>query len=153
MGCAAGGPGKRAGCKASTAPRSDPTILRLADDEPYRREAKAQANLQEGRHDLGRAIFHGHKGEITRSYLDGMENQLSALGLILNCVVLWNSVYSDRALTALREQDYPVREEDAARLSAFIRSHIGLDGYYAFHLPDLDGTHRPVRDPDAENDE
>ena len=30
-------------------------ILRLADDEPYRREAKAQANLQEGRHDLGRA--------------------------------------------------------------------------------------------------
>lgn len=33
-------------------------ILRLADDEPYRREAKAQANLQEGRHDLGRTVFH-----------------------------------------------------------------------------------------------
>ncbi|WP_442941761.1 Tn3 family transposase [Nocardia sp. NBC_00416] len=83
-------------------------ILRLADDEPYRREAKAQSNLQEGRHDLGRAIFHGRKGEITRGYLDGMENQLSALGLILNIVVLWNSVYSDRALAALREQDYPL---------------------------------------------
>ncbi|WP_212762268.1 AAA family ATPase, partial [Nocardia uniformis] len=33
----------------------------------------------------------------------------------------------------------PVREEDAARLSAFIRAHIGLDGHYAFHLPDLGG--------------
>ncbi|MGY2009503.1 Tn3 family transposase [Nocardia gipuzkoensis] len=34
-------------------------ILRLADDEPYRREGKAQSNLTEGRHDLGRRIFHG----------------------------------------------------------------------------------------------
>ncbi len=57
-------------------------ILRLADDEPYRREAKAQANLQEGRHDLGRSIFHGRKGELVRAYLDGMEDQLSALGLV-----------------------------------------------------------------------
>jgi TnpA family transposase len=124
-------------------------ILRLADDEPYRREAKAQANLQEGRHDLGRTIFHGHKGEMTRAYLDGMEDQLSALGLILNCVVLWNSIYLDRALEQLRAQDYPVRDEDAARLSAFMRRHIRLDGHYAFHLPDFGGRHRPLRDPDA----
>ncbi|MEU1994037.1 Tn3 family transposase [Nocardia gamkensis] len=46
----------------------------------------AQANLREGRHDLSRTIFHGKKGEITRAYLGGMEDQLSALGLILNCV-------------------------------------------------------------------
>ncbi len=98
-------------------------ILRLADDEPYRREAKAQANLQEGRHDLGRTNFHGRKGEITRAYLDGMEDQLSALGLILNCVVLWNSVYLDRALDELRAQDYPGRDEDATRLSVFARKH------------------------------
>ncbi len=128
-------------------------ILRLADDEPYRREAKAQSNLQEGRHDLGRAIFHGRKGEITRGYLDGMENQLDALGLILNIVVLWNSVYSDRALDALREQDYPVREEDAARLSAFGRKHIRLEGHYSFALPDLGGIHRPLRDPDAADED
>ncbi|MFE3261067.1 hypothetical protein [Nocardia sp. NPDC059229] len=35
----------------------------------------------------------------------------------------------------------------------FIRSHIGIDGHYAFHLPDLGGTHRPLRDPDARDDE
>lgn len=102
--------------------------LRLADDEPYRREAKAQAHLQEGRHDLGRTIFHGKKGEITRTYLNGMEDQLSALGLILNCVVLWNSVYLDRALAELRAQDYPVRDADAARLSAFVRKHLRPEG-------------------------
>lgn len=89
------------------------------------------------------------RGEVTRGYRDGMENLLDALGLILNIVVLWNSVYSDRALTALREQGYPVRGEDAARLSAFIRKHIRLEGHYSFNLPDLGGTHRPLRDPDA----
>ena len=128
-------------------------ILRLADDEPYRREAKAQANLQEGRHDLGRNIFHGRKGEVTRAYLDGMEDQLDALGLILNITVLWNTVYLDRALKELRAQDYPVREQDAARLSAFVRRHIRLDGHYSFHLPDLGGAHRPLRDPDAPDDD
>ncbi|ORI20697.1 Tn3 family transposase [Rhodococcus sp. 1168] len=128
-------------------------ILRLADDEPYRREAKAQANLIEGRHDLGRTIFHGHKGEITRAYLDGMEDQLSALGLILNCVVLWNTVYLDRALDELRAQDYPVHDEDATRLSAFMRRHIRLAGHYSFQLPELTGGHRPLRDPDAADDD
>ncbi|WP_429423535.1 Tn3 family transposase [Nocardia sp. GAS34] len=108
-----------------------------------------QANLTEGRHDLGRRIYHGKKGEMTRTYYEGMEDQLSALGLVLNCTVLWNTFYTNRALEQLRAQGYPVRDEDAQRLSAFIRTHIGIDGHYAFHLPDLGGDHRPLRDPDA----
>lgn len=128
-------------------------ILRLADDEPYRREAKAQANLQEGRHDLGRTVFHGRKGELHRAYLDGMEDQLDALGLVLNITVLWNSVYLSRALDELRAQGYPVRDEDAARLSPFIRKHVRMEGHYSFHLPDLGGSHRPLRDPDAPDED
>ena len=124
-------------------------ILRLADDEPYRREGKAQANLTEGRHDLGRRIYHGKKGEMTRTYYEGMEDQLSALGLVLNCTVLWNTFYTNRALEQLRAQGYPVLDTDAQRLSAFIRAHIGIDGHYAFHLPDFGDRHRPLRDPDA----
>ena len=128
-------------------------ILRLADDEPYRREGKAQANLVEGRHDLARRVYHGKKGEMVRTHYEGMEDQLSALGLLLNCVVLWNTVYSNRALDQLREKDYPVLDTDAERLSAFIRDHIGIDGHYAFHLPDLGGAHRPLRDPDSSDDD
>lgn len=76
-----------------------------------------------------------------------MVHKLSVLGLVLNCTVLWNTFYTDRALEQLRAQGYPVRDEDAQRLSAFIRTHIGIDGHYAFHLPDLGGGHRPLRDP------
>ncbi|UGT67857.1 transposase [Nocardia gipuzkoensis] len=100
-----------------------------------------------------RRIFHGRKGEMTRTYYNGMEDQLEALGLVLNCVVLWNTVYMDRALSERRAQDYPVLDSDAARLSPFIRSHIGIDGHYGFHLPDLGGRHRPLRDPDCRDGE
>lgn len=88
-----------------------------------------------------------------RQYQAGMEDQLSALGLVLNCVVLWNTVYPDRVLTALREQGYWVSGDDAMRLSPFVRAHIGIDGHYSFHPPDLGGTHRPLRDPDAPEEE
>jgi TnpA family transposase len=54
-------------------------ILRLADDEPYPREGKAQANLTEGCHDLARRIYHGRKGEMVRAYYEGMEVPLTEL--------------------------------------------------------------------------
>ncbi|MFI9533653.1 hypothetical protein ACIG56_10430 [Nocardia fusca] len=40
----------------------------------------------------------------------------------------------------------------AARLSPFVREHIGLVGHYAFHLPDFGGGHRLLRDLDAADD-
>jgi TnpA family transposase len=63
-------------------------ICALAAEEPYRRDIKAMRNLQEGRHALAAKIFHGKKGELYQRYHEGMEDQLGALGLILNCVVL-----------------------------------------------------------------
>jgi len=55
-------------------------ILSYVDEEPYRRQIKGIRNLQEGRHDLARRLFHGGKGELAQSYQDGMEDQLGAPG-------------------------------------------------------------------------
>jgi hypothetical protein len=38
------------------------------------------------RHGLGRHVFHGRKGELYQAYHAGMEDQLGALGLVLNCI-------------------------------------------------------------------
>ncbi|MFC9769586.1 Tn3 family transposase [Rhodococcus jostii] len=87
----------------------------MADDEPYRREGHGQKNLVEGRHHLARPFFHGKKGEINRVYYEGMEDQLSALGLVLNCMVLWTIIYPDRVLDQLRAPRYPVLDADVVR--------------------------------------
>lgn len=92
-------------------------ILRLADEPGYRRQIKTQANLQEGRHSLARKIFHGRAGQLYQRYHDGMEDQIGALGLVLNAVVLFNTRYMDAAVTKLRGDGFEVREEDVARLS------------------------------------
>jgi hypothetical protein len=82
-----------------------------------------------------------------------MEDQLGALGLILNAITLWNTVYLDCALTELRAVGYPVLDADVERLSPYMRRHINFHGHYFFGLPDLGGARRALRDPDALNDD
>ncbi|GLY66522.1 transposase [Amycolatopsis taiwanensis] len=128
-------------------------VLRMADEPDYRRTMKSQGNLQEGRHALGRDIFHGKRGELRQRYYEGMEDQLGALGLVLNAVVLFNTRYLDAVLAQLRAEGYEVRDEDAARLSPFRHRHINLLGKYSFFLPaDLAGGLRPLSDPDTIDD-
>jgi TnpA family transposase len=128
-------------------------ILAYVDDETYRRDIKGIRNLQEGRHSLAAAIFHGKKGELYQRYHKGMEDQLGALGLVLNCVVLWNTFYINAALEQLRAQGYPVLDDDVTRLSPFVRRHLNVHGKYSFALPELPGGLRALRDPDAETDD
>ncbi|MGW1997778.1 Tn3 family transposase [Embleya sp. NPDC001921] len=122
-------------------------ILRLADEPGYRRQIKVQANLQEGRHALARKIFHGKHGQPYQRYQDGMEDQIGALGLVLNALVLFNTRYMDAAVTKLRGDGFDVRDEDVARLSPFVRHHVNMLGRYSFRLPDLPDGLRPLRDP------
>jgi TnpA family transposase/tellurite resistance protein len=130
-------------------------ILNYIDvDESYRRDIKGIRNLQEGRHALARKICHGKKGELYHRYERGLENQLGALGLVLNCVTLWTTVYLDAAVRRLKAQGYPVRDEDMARLSPFVNTHLGVHGTYSFVLPDLaPGAIRDLRDPDATDED
>ncbi|WUC98328.1 transposase [Streptomyces sp. NBC_00523] len=124
-------------------------ILRLAEEPGYRRQIKVQANLQEGRHALARKIFHGRAGQLSQRYQDGMEEQIGALGLVLNALVLFNTRYMDAALAQLRADGFDVRDED----SPFVRHHVNMLGRYSFQLPDLPGGLRPLRDKNAADGE
>ena len=58
------------------------------------------------------------------------------MGLVVNVIVLWNTIYTDAALNQLRVESFDVREEDVARLSPLGFEHINMLGCYAFTLPD-----------------
>ncbi len=104
-----------------------------------------------GRHSLARDIFHGKRGELHQRYREGQEDQLSALGLVVNIVVLWNSLYTDAILAQLRIEGYPAQDEDAVRLSSFGHEHINMLGRYSFSVRDAvaRGELRPFRTPTA----
>jgi TnpA family transposase len=127
--------------------------LNMLDDETKRRGTLSQLNRGEGRHSLGRAVFHGKRGELRQRYREGQEDQLGALGLVVNMIVLWNTIYTEAALEQLRKEGFPIREEDEARLSPLIHDHINLLGRYSFAMPDIvaRGGLRPLRDPTDQN--
>jgi TnpA family transposase len=131
--------------------RIDKTLhtLNMIDDENKRRSTLTQLNRGEGRHSLGRAIFHGKRGELRQRYREGQEDQLGALGLVVNMIVLWNTIYVEAALNQLRLEGHQVWEPDVARLSPLIHDHINMLGRYSFAMPETvaRGELRPLRNP------
>ncbi|GAB3308594.1 Tn3 family transposase [Hymenobacter tenuis] len=124
-------------------------LLAYVHDEAYRRRILVQLNRGEGRHALARAVFHGKKGELRQRYREGMEDQLGALGLVVNALVLWNTRYLQQALVQHQETGGEVLEEDIARLSPLLHEHVNMLGRYDFTLPEslATGQLRPLRDP------
>lgn len=93
-------------------------VLTTLNDETKRRATLIQLNRPKSRHSLAREVFHDKRGELRQKYREGQEDQLGALGLVLNTIVLWNTLYMDAALAQLRAEGHSVREEGVARLSA-----------------------------------
>jgi TnpA family transposase len=124
-------------------------MLTTIDDETKRRGTLLQLNRHEGRHSLARAIFHGKRGELRQRYREGQEDQLGALGLVVNIIVLWNTIYMDAVLKQLRKEGYLVRDENVARMAPMLHKHMNMMGRYSFEVPEsvARGELRPLRDP------
>jgi TnpA family transposase len=105
-------------------------LLRVVDpvDDTYRRQMNRQLTVQESRHKLARDVCHGKRGTIHQAYRDGMEDQLGALGLVLNAIVLWTTRYIDAAVAQLQAEGHEIREEDVARISPYLTEHINRFG-------------------------
>lgn len=124
-------------------------MLDYIDDESYRRRILTQLNRGEGRHSVARVVFHGQRGELRQRYREGQEDQLGALGLVLNVIVLWNTLYMEATLQQLRSEGAEVSSADISRLSPLVHQHINFHGRYSFALAEsvAQGALRPLRDP------
>ena len=121
-------------------------LLNYIDDEDYRRRILTQLNRGEGRHKVARTICHGRRGEIRQAYREGQEDQLNALGLVTNAVVLWNTLYLQAALEHLQSEGLDTHPEDRARLSPLRHRHLNVLGRFSFALADpiASGKLRPL---------
>jgi TnpA family transposase len=63
-----------------------------------------------------------------QKFKDGMENQLGALGFVVNAIAFWNTRYMQAALGQIREMGDEVLDEDVARLSPLKWRHINFLG-------------------------
>jgi TnpA family transposase len=128
-------------------------VLQFLHDETYRRTINTQLNMTESRHALARRIFFGNLGELRQKYMAGMEDQWGALGLGLNCVTWWNTLYIDAAVKELEAGGMSGSAEIRARLSPLQFDHINFNGRYPIARPDLTGALRPLRDPGTQDED
>ena len=128
-------------------------LLQLIHVEEYRRMIGSQLNIGESRHFLARRVFFGNLGRLMRGYERGMEDQLGALGLGLNAITWWNSLYTDAAVKKLEAGGLGISPEIRARLSPLGFEHINFHGFYPFNRPDLGGGLRDLRDPGVTDQE
>ncbi len=124
-------------------------LLAMIDpiDDTHRRGVNTQTTVQESRHRLARKVFHGKRGQIYQKYREGQEDQLGALGLVVNAITLWNTRYLNAAVDELRTQGRRIRDEDVARLSPLGHAHLNELGRYSFSTSNTPKTLRPFRDP------
>ncbi len=105
-------------------------VLEYAHDPAYRRIIHHLLSRGERRNSLAREVFHGQRGQIRRHYQVGQENQLDSLGIMINVIVLWQTVYTQAALDHLAASGYPLDPADVARLTPLGHPTINLDGRY-----------------------
>jgi TnpA family transposase len=120
-------------------------VLDYCDDPAYRRAIHRILGRGESRNSLARDIFHGGRGRLRQHYQAGQENQLGVLGLIVNVIVLWQTVYIQAALDHLAADGDEIDPADVARLSPLGHPTINLNGRYRSTSRAPSGGLRPLR--------
>ncbi|MFE0737980.1 Tn3 family transposase [Streptomyces sp. NPDC058855] len=123
-------------------------LLRLYDNPDYRSGIEAQSRLHKERSDLARRICHGIDGPFP-DYYPGLENRLGVLGLLLNAVVLFNTIYIQKIIEKLRAQGQDIPHNELRELSRLMYSHINMRGRFHFEMPTETMFAIPDLEPDA----
>ncbi|MCY0923541.1 MULTISPECIES: Tn3 family transposase, partial [unclassified Streptomyces] len=73
-----------------------------------------------------------------------------ALGMALNAVIFWNSLYIDAAVKELETGGVSISPEIRSRLSPLVHEHINFHGRYPIVRSHPGQALRPLRDARAE---
>ena len=105
-------------------------ILDWLQSVELRRRVHAGLNKGEARNALARAVFFNRLGEIRDRSFEQQRYRASGLNLVTAAIVLWNTVYLERAANALRGHGQAVDEGLLQYLSPLGWEHINLTGDY-----------------------
>ncbi len=102
---------------------------------------KLHVNDQERSHDavqnservsLRRAVFFKRLGELRDRTHENQRLRASGLNFVVAAIVLWNTVYLERAVAAIRQNGQVVSDEALAHFSPLKWEHINLIGNFDF---------------------
>lgn len=92
---------------------------------------------------------HNRLGEVRDRSYENQRYRASGLNLVVNAIILWNTVYMERAIQSLTDSGQPVDEDLLPHLSPLGWEHINLTGDYVWQQDKrvARGRFRPLRTP------
>ena len=102
-------------------------------DPALRRRAHGNLNKGETRHSLARAVFLHQLGELRDRVAETMAYRACGLNLVVNAIILWNTVYLSRAVRFVREQGIDIQDRLLSQVAPVPWSHIGITGDYLWN--------------------
>jgi TnpA family transposase len=124
-------------------------ILRYIQNPLFRRVINLQLNKGEQVHDLRQFIHFANEGKIRTHLEEEQINEASCLNLVVNAIILWNTVYMQAIIEQLRKEGYQVSDNDLRHLGPARHGHINPYGHYTFNVQQelqRKGL-RPLRNP------
>jgi len=103
-------------------------------DDNWQRRVGVQLNKGESIHKLRRFLLFANEGKIKKSQIEDIDNQASALTLVTNAVIVWNTRYIQAIIDQLEQEGYTVDESDLVHISPCRFDHINKYGKYCFNV-------------------
>jgi len=125
-------------------------MLQWLQDTQLRRRVQVGLNKGEARNALARAVFFHRLGEVRDRSFENQRHRASGLNLLCAAIILWNTVYLQRAVEAVRGHTEDAEDFDDTllpHLSPLGWEHINLTGDYSWnpHALPKPGHFRPLR--------
>lgn len=122
-------------------------ILDWLQDVDLRRRVHAGLNKGEARNALARAVFFNRLGEVRDRSFEQQRHRASGLNLVTAAIVLWNTVYIERAVESMRGEGQQLDDALLQYLSPLGWEHINLTGDYVWrqNRKMAQGGVRPLR--------
>ncbi len=120
-------------------------ILSYVDDPVLRRRVLVGLNKQERVHSMARAICFGRQGRLPDRDAEAQLGRASALSLVLNAIIVFNTRYLAAAAERLASGSRPFLEELCRPVSPLHWEHVHVVGTYCFDEPVFEGELRPLR--------
>jgi TnpA family transposase len=115
-------------------------------DPKLRRRSHGILNKGESRHALARAVFLHQLGELRNRIAETMAYRASGLNLVVNAIILWNTVYLSRAVRFVADQGVTIPDALLTQVAPLPWSHIALTGDYLWNEIDQPlERYRPLR--------
>jgi TnpA family transposase len=105
-------------------------LLQYISSIELRRRIPIGLNKGEAKNALARAVFFNRLGELRDRTHENQRHRAGGLNLVVAAIVLWNTVYLERAVAAIRQTGQNVLDKTLAHLSPLKWEHINLTGDY-----------------------